>query len=96
MGRLCPFCLLPSPTECLCSDEPLPGAAPPYACETCRDTGHVCKSHPSRPWGLLCCDGPVLRERGRETLCEHGACHCWTDGELCACGQAAPREGTRM
>jgi hypothetical protein len=96
--RLCPFCLLPL-RECLgCDDaeQPPTWASPPYECQVCRDTGHVCKTHPSRPWGLLCCEGPVLKERGRETLCEHGACHCRAGGELCGCGQAAPREGARM
>lgn len=95
LTRVCGFCLEPA-RECCCDIETPAAAAPALECETCADTGHVCKSHPSRPWGLLCCEGPVLKERGRETLCEHGACHCRAGGELCGCGQAAPCEGTRM
>lgn len=83
MVRLCPFCLLPLVTECLCDDEPLPGDAPPYDCRTCQDTGHVCESHPGRPWGGFCCGGPAALGPDCDALCEHGACHCMSPGMPC-------------
>lgn len=32
-------------------------------CATCDGSGWVCESHPRRPWGGLCCDGPRARQR---------------------------------
>ena len=34
-------------------------------CARCAGEGWVCESHPSRPWGGLCCDGPRWAQRLR-------------------------------
>ncbi len=86
LARICPFCLLPQATECLCDiDDPPPsGSPPPLDCRACQDTGHVCENHPARPWGVFCCDGPAEPRPGGEFLCAHGACHCGAAGMPCA------------
>lgn len=96
LTRLCPFCLLPLVTECICPDAAAPaGDPPPFGCQVCHDTGHVCECHPSRPWGGFCCDDPVKLDQAGEALCTHGACHCGGAGEPCpACCPSVPADGT--
>jgi hypothetical protein len=99
LTRLCPFCLLPRATECLCEDVEPPPAwdVPPYDCRACQDTGHVCENHPGRPWGALCCSGPAELNPDGEVLCGHGACHCGGAGEPCgACCPPVPADGSRL
>jgi hypothetical protein len=98
--RLCPFCLLPLATECVCEvDEPEPAGYPePYDCARCGDTAHVCEDHPARPWGGLCCGGPAGPgpDGDGAVLCQHGACHCGGAGEPCgSCCSPVPADGTR-
>ncbi len=80
LTRLCEICQVPK-RECWCdtAEPPPTWDVPPYECRTCQDTGRVCSRHPSRPWGLLCCEGAPGSGPGKdgEVLCEHGACHCW-------------------
>jgi hypothetical protein len=92
--RVCPFCLLPLATECICDDAQPAAGPPPFDCGACQDTGHVCESHPSRPWGGFCCDGPAEPGEGGVALCEHGACHCGGAGMPCtACCSPIPADG---
>jgi len=97
LARICEFCLIPK-AECICdtSEPPRTWDVPPYDCRTCQDTGHVCESHPARPWGGFCCDGPAKPGADGEKLCEHGACHCGGAGMPCtACCSPVPADGTR-
>jgi hypothetical protein len=34
-------------------------------CAACGGSGWTCESHPRRPWGVLCCDGPRWAQRLR-------------------------------
>jgi hypothetical protein len=59
-------------------------------CHVCRDTGHVCESHPERQWGGLCCDAGAQGPG----VCEHGACGCGAPGMPCtACCSPIPEDG---
>jgi hypothetical protein len=86
LARTCGFCFEPL-TGCVCDIETPATAPPPIECAACRDTSYVCECHTSRPWGDLCCDGPVREGTGDacpdEVLCEHGACHCGGAGLAC-------------
>src|ERR1019366_8180681 len=59
--RICPFCLLPETTECLCDDDATDTARPAAPagqdvqvprCHCCLDSGMVCEDHPDRPFGV--------------------------------------------
>jgi hypothetical protein len=84
LTRLCPFCLLPLMTECVCDiDEPRaprpkPDEGPPR-CLHCLDNGMVCEDHPEFPFGVTV--------EGHRPAC--GA------GMPCpACCSPAPADGT--
>lgn len=69
---------------------PAPREVPAVRCHNCNDTGHACENHPDRPWGYLCCNGPVPGSG----LCGHGACHCGGAGMPCpACCSPIPEDG---
>jgi hypothetical protein len=40
-------------------------------CTTCNDKRWVCERHPSRPWGVLCCEGPRWARRARRLGLTH-------------------------